>query len=103
MGAIQIWESASSAKMGIETLLIGQGLETQIGSAELAEAICKNKSEALVEQLNQYAAQFPQSRDTIVRALDIASKCECAKVIRSAKRSVSEILALSMLEAMSSR
>ncbi|MDE1870304.1 MAG: hypothetical protein KGH71_04960, partial [Candidatus Micrarchaeota archaeon] len=99
MGAIQIWESASSAKMGIESLLIGRGLESQIGSAELADAICKNKSEALVEQLNQYAAQFPESREVIVEALDLASKCECAKVIRSAKRSVSEILALSMVEA----
>lgn len=103
MGAIQLWESASSVGVGIESLLSGQGLESQIDTDELAEAICKNKSTALVEQLGHYARQFPQSRELIVGALDKASRCECAKVIRSAKRGVSEILALSMLEAMSSK
>jgi len=103
MGAIQIWESASSATLGVESLLVEEGLEGKICSAELAEAICKNKSTALVEQLGHYAKQFPQSRELIVTALDKASRCECAKVIRSAKRGVSELLALSMLEAMSSK
>src|SRR5690348_18505010 len=103
MGAIQLWESASSVGVGIETLLSGGGLESQIDTDELAEAICRNKSTALVEQLGHYAKQFPQNRELIVGALDKASKCECAKVIKTAKRSVSEILALSMLEALASK
>ncbi|MDE1845993.1 MAG: hypothetical protein KGH53_01790 [Candidatus Micrarchaeota archaeon] len=98
MGRIQIWKSASS-EWGIEAMLAGGGLEKSIGGEELAAAICNNKSVALVSQLGEYAKQFPESRQMIVEALEMASGCECAKVIRMARRSVSEILALSMVEA----
>lgn len=97
---IQIWKSASSANDGLEAMLLFGGLESKIGSSELADAICENKSVALVEQLCEYAVKFPQSREFVIQALEMSGNCTCSRVISKAKRGVSEILALNMVEAL---
>lgn len=103
MGSVlQTTISVSLAERSIEEMLFSKGLEEAIGSRELANRICENKSIALVEQLSEYARKYPQSRKVVVDALDLAQNCDCSKVIGVAKRRVSEILALEMIEALSS-
>ncbi|MGI0141567.1 MAG: hypothetical protein ACREBF_02880 [Candidatus Micrarchaeales archaeon] len=101
MGIIQKWVSASYAGE-LENMLDTGGVEGSTTCEELALAIRANKSQLLVERLHDYANKVPQSREMIVGAFDAyVADCRSAKLARKVRRSISEILALTMLEAIS--
>ena len=100
MGSSKKYTSVSSGE--IETRLFGEGLERSFTSDELASAIKQNKSTSLVEQLKEYAGEFPQSRETIIGAFDEYLRgSECAKLARVVRKGLSEIVAINMVEALS--
>ncbi|MDE1850830.1 MAG: hypothetical protein KGH54_03490 [Candidatus Micrarchaeota archaeon] len=100
MGSSKKSASASSAEE-IETMLFGEGLERSFTSDELARAIREKRSASLVEQLKEYAGEFPQSRETIICAFDkYLMGSECARLARAVKKGLSEIVAINMVEAL---
>ncbi|MDE1828046.1 MAG: hypothetical protein KGH65_02730 [Candidatus Micrarchaeota archaeon] len=100
MGSSKKSISESSAEE-IETRLFGEGLERSFTSGQLASAIVEKKSASLVEQLKEYASEFPQSRGTIIGAFDLYLKqSSCAKLARAVQRGISEIVAIDMVEAL---
>lgn len=99
MGSSKKSSSVSSGE--IETRLFGEGLERSFTSNQLASVIVERKSASLVEQLKEYAGEFPQSRETIIGAFDLYLKQgSCAKLAKIVQRGISEIVAINMVEAL---
>src|SRR5437660_6448691 len=99
----QTWRSASFGEgESLGCMLERAGLEAKVGSEQLARIIRSSSSLSLLEQLGTYAEVFPESRETIVEALDIYKKRHPrSRIAKRASYRASRILALTMLEALS--